>query len=108
MQPKELHDLLFQLLDFATEDIPSVSPKDNHYKFMMAVYIEDFMDVYGRQLIHSSAMDAGLDEEESLKMAHAKLDMLRASLNTILEDRTLHKVIDSAARRIKTNYGTRE
>jgi hypothetical protein len=108
MQPKELHDFLFKLFDFAQEDMTTVPPADYKMGFMIMAYIEDIMDVYGRQLISQSAKDAGLNAEESLQKAHAKLDVLRASLSTAFEDPEMREIMDEAARRLKRNYGTPE
>ena len=77
-------------------------------------YIEDIMDIYGRQLIVQTAKDAGLDAEKSLESAHHKLDTLRAALDGAFRKNPegnpddLRAAIDEAAKRLKNNWGTRE
>lgn len=110
--PKQLHDFLFGLFDFAAYLADDAS-RDQQTCLMIVAYIEDMMDVYGRQLITQSAKDAGLNAEESLKEANKRLDIIRAVLNTSfwgeeLDNTSMHKTIDEAARRLKRNWGTRQ
>lgn len=110
MQPKELHDFLFKLYDFADEATTNpevMPPADYKMGFIIAAYIEDFMNIYGRSLIYKTAKDAGINAEESLKSAHERIDHLRAELSAIDDNPELRSTIDEAVRRLKKNYGTR-
>lgn len=111
--PKQLHDFLFNLYEFA--DVLSAKIPDPQqpyatdamlYPFM--VYIEDIMDLYGRQLVVEAAKDAGLDSEVSLREAHAKLDVLREVMAKLKQIPPAVEAVDRAALRIKNNWGTRE
>jgi len=111
--PKKLHDFLFELYDFAhllqtkmSNTESSYSNNDVFYTFM--AYIEDIMDIYGRQLIVESAKAAGIDERESLKHAHMHLDILRSEMSKLKELPASTDAIDRACRRIKNNWGVRE
>lgn len=111
MQPKELHDFLFKLYDFADEATTNpevITPAEYKEGFLIAAYIEDFMDVYGRHLIHKAATEAGLDAEESVKTAHERIDRLRAELGSFENSSELQAMMDSATARLKRNYGSKE
>jgi hypothetical protein len=111
--PKQLHDFLFELYDFAFL-LSSKMLDTNHpyatnaslYPFM--VYIEDFMDLYGRKMITDSAKEAGLNSEESLKEAHASLDTLRTMMQELKEIPPVVDAVNEASKRIKNNWGTRD
>jgi hypothetical protein len=111
--PRQLHDFLFELYDFAyllsTKMLDSNKPYATDASFYpLMVYIEDIMDTYGRQLILESAKAANLDEEESLREAHARLDTLREMMKKLREIPLVIDAVDVASKRIKNNWGTRD
>lgn len=111
--PKHLHDFLFNMYDFAyllsnhMLDMSKPYATDTlPYVFM--AYIEDIMDIYGRKLVFDSAKEAGLNANESLKKANAKLDALREMLTNLKEIPPSSTAVDEASKRLKNNWGTRE
>lgn len=111
--PKQLHDFLFELYDFAFLLSSKMLDADQPYAtnasiYPFMVYIEDFMDLYGRQMITDSAKEANLNSEESLKEAHTELDTLRTMMQKLKEIPPVIDAVNEASKRIKNNWGTRE
>lgn len=111
--PKQLHEFLFSLYDFAfllsdkMLDISKPYATDGS-KYVVMTYIEDIMDMYGRELIHAIAKETGLNPDDSLHKAHSNLDTLRSMLNRLKELPPATTAVDEASRRLKNNWGTRE
>lgn len=106
MTPKELHDFLFHLYDYAdylAEQITPNNPDNNAYLASLG-YIEDMMDIYGRGLIRQSAEQGGLDSSASLTEAHRRIDLLRKRMSYLRKTYSFDDAIGQAEKRLSRNW----
>ncbi len=100
MDPKQLHDFLFSLYDYAdylADTISSQNDTDyNNSYYMSLLYIEDMMDKEGRMLIRRAADQITGDGHDSLSEAHHRLDLLRKRISDLRKE---YSFIESASGR---------
>jgi hypothetical protein len=107
MQPKELHDFLFKLYDYADYLIAELTKgncSDANVYIASLVYIEDMMDTYGRSLVSQSMITLGADQGESLAEAHRRIDHLRQDMMQLRKEYDFNNAIEQAEKRLSRNW----
>lgn len=109
MQPKQIHDFLFQLYDYAdylADRIEAGDPESRMF-FLTLVFIEKMFDTYGRGLVSESAEEANdptLDRSESLKEAHRRIDVLRARIDQLAKINNYDNVLEDYGHQLTAEW----
>lgn len=109
MQPKQVHDFLFQLYDYAdylADRIEAGDPESRMF-FLSLVFIEKMFDTYGRGLISESAHNANdpaLSGSESLTEAHRRVDVLRARIDQLAKANNYDSVLEDYSHQLATEW----
>lgn len=113
MQGKELHDFLFQLYDYADQLGDKIQPgaHDNGSYFMMMVFIEKYFDSIGRFDIKQAAEaanDPSIDPQQSLSLAHQRIDALRSRIAQLVEQYDFDPTLDHLSQNFAIDWHKRQ
>lgn len=107
MNPKQLHDFLLKMYDFAEYEASQIMPdsQDNGQHFINLITVENLMDTYGRGAIFAAAKSQpDIDESAGLKQAHQKIDELRQRINEFYEQYDFDEDIKSLCRKLSRDW----